>query len=372
MPSAKALTEKKAVVEMLNAKMSNAVAGVLVDYKGITVADDTTLRRQLREAGVEYVVVKNTLLKRAAEAANLNGLDDALHGSTALAICDDYTAAAKVLSKYAEGSKTFKIKAGFMDGEVIGADKVDELAKLPSKEGLLSMLLSVLNGPIRGLAVGLNAIVEKSGEAAPVEEATEAPAEAPAEKIKVGMVTDVGGVNDKSFNQTSWEGLQALDTNQFEVKYLESKTDADYQTNINTFIDEGYDLIICVGYMLANATMEAAQANPDQLFAIIDDATCAELPNVACLMFAQEQASYLVGLVAGSVQCGIITIKRDLMGGTHDHIDGVCFFRMGMTHGHQTDDHDQRQQQGKKLFHCVVLLNFILEHCSGFLTQYNT
>lgn len=134
--------------------------------------------------------------------------------------------------------------------------------------------------------------------AAPAEESA-APA-APAEKVKIGMVTDVGGVNDKSFNQTSWEGLQALDPEVFEVNYLESKTDADYQTNINTFIDEGYDLIICVGYMLANATREAAEANPDQLFAIIDDATI-DLPNVACLMFAQEQASYLVGLVAGSV-----------------------------------------------------------------------
>ena len=122
-----------------------------------------------------------------------------------------------------------------------------------------------------------------------------------AKVYKIGMVTDVGGVNDKSFNQTSWEGLQALDPEVFEVNYLESKTDADYQTNINTFIDEEYDLIICVGFMLASATMEAAEANPDQLFAIIDDATCAELPNVACLMFAQEQASYLVGLVAGSV-----------------------------------------------------------------------
>ena len=134
--------------------------------------------------------------------------------------------------------------------------------------------------------------------AAPAEESA-APA-APAEKVKIGMVTDVGGVNDKSFNQTSWEGLQALDPEVFEVNYLESKTDADYQTNINTFIDEEYDLIICVGYMLANATREAAEANPDQLFAIIDDATI-DLPNVACLMFAQEQASYLVGLVAGSV-----------------------------------------------------------------------
>ena len=133
--------------------------------------------------------------------------------------------------------------------------------------------------------------------------AEEAPAEeeaAPAEKVRIGMVTDVGGVNDQSFNQTSWEGLQALDPEVFEVNYLESKTDADYQTNINTFIDEGYDLIICVGYMLADATREAAEANPDQLFAIIDDSTI-DLPNVACLMFAQEQASYLVGLVAGSV-----------------------------------------------------------------------
>ena len=121
-------------------------------------------------------------------------------------------------------------------------------------------------------------------------------------KVKVGMVTDVGGVNDKSFNQTSWEGLQALaaEDDTFEVAYLESKTDADYQTNINTFIDEEYDLIICVGYMLADATREAAEDNPDQLFAIIDDSSI-DLPNVACLMFAQEQASYLVGLVAGSV-----------------------------------------------------------------------
>ena len=120
-------------------------------------------------------------------------------------------------------------------------------------------------------------------------------------KIKVGMVTDVGGVNDKSFNQLAWEGLQALDPAAFEVNYLESKTDADYQTNINTFIDEDYDLIITVGYMLADATREAATDNPDQKFAIVDDSSCADLENVACLMFAQEECSYLVGLVAGSV-----------------------------------------------------------------------
>lgn len=124
--------------------------------------------------------------------------------------------------------------------------------------------------------------------------------EAAGDVIKVGMVTDVGGVNDKSFNQTSWEGLQALaaEDASFEVAYLESKTDADYGANIENFMDEGYDLIICVGYMLADATKAAAEANPDQKFAIIDDASI-DLPNVACLMFAQEQASYLVGIVAG-------------------------------------------------------------------------
>lgn len=119
--------------------------------------------------------------------------------------------------------------------------------------------------------------------------------------VLVGVVTDVGGVNDKSFNQTTWEGLEALaaENSSIKVNYLESKTEADYSTNIQSFIDEDYDLIICVGYMLANACREAAEENPDQKFAIIDDNTNENLPNVACLMFSQQQASYLVGIVAG-------------------------------------------------------------------------
>ena len=121
-----------------------------------------------------------------------------------------------------------------------------------------------------------------------------------ATKIKIGMVTDTGGINDQSFNQSTWEGLSALSTDEFEIAHLVSKTDADYDTNIQTFIDDGYDLILCTGFKLAEATKKAAEANPDQKFAIIDDASI-DLPNVACLMFAQEQASYLVGLVAGSV-----------------------------------------------------------------------
>ena len=118
--------------------------------------------------------------------------------------------------------------------------------------------------------------------------------------IKVGMVTDVGGINDQSFNQTSWEGLQRAEKELgVEITYLESKTDADYSTNLEALIDAECDLIISVGFMLATATREAAQAYPDQKFAIIDDSTNSDLPNVACLMFEQAQASYLVGVVAG-------------------------------------------------------------------------
>lgn len=117
--------------------------------------------------------------------------------------------------------------------------------------------------------------------------------------FKVGLITDIGGVNDGSFNQSAWEGLQrAVDELGIEANYLESATDADYVPNMETFIDEEYDLIISVGYMLADATRTAAEANPDSRFAIIDDASI-DLDNVTCLTFKQEQASYLVGYVAG-------------------------------------------------------------------------
>ena len=114
------------------------------------------------------------------------------------------------------------------------------------------------------------------------------------------MVTDVGGVNDGSFNQSAWEGLQrAAENFGCEVKYIESKGDADFVPNIESFLDEDYDLIICTGYVMADAVRDAAELNPDQKFAIVDDASNADLDNVTCMMFEQEQASYLVGLAAG-------------------------------------------------------------------------
>ena len=119
------------------------------------------------------------------------------------------------------------------------------------------------------------------------------------DEFKIGLITDVGGVNDGSFNQSAWEGLEKVGEELgVEVNYLESATDADYQPNMETFVDEDYDLIISVGYMLADATREAAEANPDTKFAIIDDSSI-DLPNVTSLMFKAEQASYLVGYVAG-------------------------------------------------------------------------
>ncbi len=172
MPSEKILSQKQQYVAELAEKLKTSVAGVVVDYKGINVADDTLLRRQLREAGVEYFVVKNTMLRFAAKEAGLDGLNSVLEGTTALAISkEDPIAAAKVLSKFADDHKNFTIKAGYMDGEVMDVDKVVALGKLPSKEQLVGQLVSVLVAPIRGLAVALNAIAEKNGEAASSEEA---------------------------------------------------------------------------------------------------------------------------------------------------------------------------------------------------------
>lgn len=169
MPSEKVLKEKQALVAELHDKIEGAVAGVLVDYKGISVANDTKLRKELREAGVEYAVVKNTMLRLAVKDTAYEPLIEQMTGSSALAIAsEDATAAARILNKYAEGSKgAFTLKGGFMEGKPMDAASVIAIAKLPGREGLLSMLLSALTGNLRGLAVALNAVAEqKSGETA--------------------------------------------------------------------------------------------------------------------------------------------------------------------------------------------------------------
>lgn len=171
MPSEKVLELKKQQVADLKERLSGSIAGVVVDYKGISVEDDTKLRKELREAGVEYTVVKNTLLGRAIEGTSLADMGTALEGTTAIATSkDDYVAAARILNKYAEKSDSFKLKTGYIDDEVIGLEKLDSLAKLPSREVLLATVLSAFNAPIASFARAVQAIVDKDGEAAPVAE----------------------------------------------------------------------------------------------------------------------------------------------------------------------------------------------------------
>ena len=164
MPSQSILEIKQQQVAEIKEKVANAVAGVLVDYSGISVADDTKLRKELREAGVNYVVVKNTLLRKAIEGSDLSEMDSFLNGTTAIATSsDDHVAAARILSKYAEKSETFKIKTGFLDGKVIDLATIDSLAKLPTREVLLATVCNAFNAPISALARVLQAVVDKNG-----------------------------------------------------------------------------------------------------------------------------------------------------------------------------------------------------------------
>lgn len=183
MPSQKILEEKKAAVAALTDRLQNSVAGVVVSYKGITVADDTKLRKDLREAGVQYTVVKNTLLSRAANEAGLEDLNAVLEGTTAIATsAEDHVAAARILSKYSDTNKDFTIKSGYLDGKVIGLDTISSLAKLPSREVLLATVLNAFNAPIASFARAVQAIVDNGGVeetlAKKAAEATEAAVEA--------------------------------------------------------------------------------------------------------------------------------------------------------------------------------------------------
>ena len=139
MPSAKILEQKKQIVSDLADKLRRASAGVFVDYCGITVEEDTKLRAEMRKAGVEYTVVKNTLTRFAAKDAGLDGLDEILNGTTALAVSyDDPVAPAKILNEYAGKHENFKVKMGFVEGKVITPGEVKNLADLPSKEVLVA------------------------------------------------------------------------------------------------------------------------------------------------------------------------------------------------------------------------------------------
>lgn len=171
MPNAKVLSEKQAVVSELTGRIKGSTAGVLVDYSGISVADDTALRRKMREDNVNYTVVKNTLLRFAINNAGYEALDEVLNGTTAIATSEsDPVAPARILKEYADKLQGyFEIKGGFMDGKVISVDDINALAAIPPLPTLRAQVLGTMLAPITSLAIVLKAIAEKEG--APAEEA---------------------------------------------------------------------------------------------------------------------------------------------------------------------------------------------------------
>ncbi|WP_026673485.1 50S ribosomal protein L10 [Alkalihalobacterium bogoriense] len=159
------IEKKKQVVSDIATKLRESKSTVLVDYRGLTVAEVTELRKELREAGVEFKVYKNTLSRRAADEAELSGLNEQLVGPTAIAFsAEDVIAPAKILHGFAKKHEALEIKAGVIEGNIATVDQVKALAELPSREGLLSMLLSVLQAPMRNFALATKAVADQKEE----------------------------------------------------------------------------------------------------------------------------------------------------------------------------------------------------------------
>jgi large subunit ribosomal protein L10 len=151
------IQEKEAVVSEIQKRFESSKTVILADYRGLNVEEVTELRKKMREAGIEYKVLKNTMTSRAAKAANIEGLDEYLSGPTALAFSyQDYAAPAKILSDFAKDHKKLELKAGVLDGKVIDFESVKSLANLPSREVLLGKLAGLFQAPARGLVTVLS------------------------------------------------------------------------------------------------------------------------------------------------------------------------------------------------------------------------
>jgi large subunit ribosomal protein L10 len=165
--NAKVIQTKQEAVEVVATKLRESVSTVVADYRGLNVAQVTELRKQLREAGVEFQVLKNTLVRRATESAELTELNEVLVGPTAIAFSkDDAVIAAKILNDFSKTNDALELKGGVVEGRVVSADEIKALASLPSRDGLLSMLLSVLQAPVRNFALAVKAVSEKEEQSA--------------------------------------------------------------------------------------------------------------------------------------------------------------------------------------------------------------
>lgn len=162
MANAKIIQAKQQEVDAIAVKLRESSSTIIADYRGLNVAQVTLLRKELREAGIEFQVLKNSLVSRAAASANLNELDSVLTGPTAVAFGSDIVAPAKILSNFAKKNDALKVKGGIVEGRFVDAAQVKALADLPSREGLLSMLLSVLQAPVRNFALAVKAVSDKN------------------------------------------------------------------------------------------------------------------------------------------------------------------------------------------------------------------
>ncbi|HFH8508291.1 TPA: 50S ribosomal protein L10 [Streptococcus agalactiae] len=161
------IAKKAEQVELIAEKLKAAASIVVVDSRGLTVEQDTNLRRSLRESDVEFKVIKNSILTRAAEKAGLEDLKELFVGPSAVAFSnEDVIAPAKVISDFAKDAEALEIKGGSVDGKFTSVEEINALAKLPNKEGMLSMLLSVLQAPVRNIAYAVKAVAEKDEEVA--------------------------------------------------------------------------------------------------------------------------------------------------------------------------------------------------------------
>ena len=162
-----AIAKKETLVQAAAEKFESAASVVIVDYRGLTVEEVTNLRKQLRDAGVEMKVIKNSILSRAAKKVGLDGLDEVFTGPTAVAFSnDDVVAPAKIIDEFAKDAKALEIKGGVIEGKVTSVEQITALAKIQNREGLLSMLLSVLQAPVRNVAYAVKAVAEKNEEVA--------------------------------------------------------------------------------------------------------------------------------------------------------------------------------------------------------------
>ena len=159
------IEHKKQIVSDIAEKLQNSKSTILVDYRGLDVDAVESLRAQLREAGVEFKVYKNTMTRRATAEAELTELDETLQGPTALAFsADDAVAPAKIINNFAKENNNLEIKGGVVEGSVASLEQIKDLAELPDQDGLVSMLLSVLQAPMRNFALATKAVADQQEE----------------------------------------------------------------------------------------------------------------------------------------------------------------------------------------------------------------